>query len=194
MNNLPQQADIEQRPASPEILDVKLITTTQIFHVERVTLKFSNGEVRDFERLKVWEPGVVMIVAMPNPETILLVREYAAGINDYSLSFPKGRVEKEEDIYVSANRELQEEVGFKANKLTLLKSMTTAPGYSSTLTHLVLAEDLVPSHLAADEPEPLLVVPFPLKEMHKLVARNDFHEARALTALYLVREHLKKHE
>lgn len=176
----------------PEILAVKSLVESRIFHIEQVTYRFSNGEVRDFERLKVWEPGVIMIVPMLDPDTILLIKEYAAGINDYTLSFPKGRVEKSENIFDAANRELQEEVGYKAKKLDYLMGMTTSPNYSSTLTHVFLAQDLVPSSLPADEPEPLEVIPWKLDNIPALLARSDFHEARALAALYLIQQPPKK--
>lgn len=184
--------DTAHNQVVPEILDVKSVAQTQIFQIERITLRFSNGVVREFERLKVWEPGVIMIVAMPDPQTLLLVREYAAGINDYCLSFPKGRVEMGEDIFHAANRELQEEVGYSANKLHYVTAMTNAPNYSSTQMHLVLAEDLTPSTLPADEPEPLVVVPWQLDDIPALMARPDFHEARAIAALYLIKEHMMK--
>lgn len=192
MGNMPDISNLELTPELPQILEVKPVTTTQIFNIERITLKFSNGAQRNFERLKLWEPGVVMIVAMPDPDTILLVKEYGAGVNDYILSFPKGRVERDEDVYTAANRELQEEIGYAAKKLTLLRTMTTSPNYSPTQTHLILAEDLTPSKLPADEPEPMIVIPWPIKERAMLLQRRDFHEARAITALFLVNEHLKK--
>jgi ADP-ribose diphosphatase len=175
----------------PEILEVTKVANTQLFHIERVTLRFSNGVVRNFERLTLWEPGVVMIVAMPNPQTILLVREYAAGMNAYSLSFPKGRVEKGEDMLQAANRELQEEVGFAANKLTYMRAMTNAPNYSPTQMHLVLAQDLYPSTLPADEPEPLEIVHWNINEIEALLSRPDFHEGRSIAALFLIKQHLQ---
>lgn len=172
----------------PTILDVKAIANTRIFHIEQVTYQFNNGEIREFERLKVWDPGVVMIIPMLNPNTILLIKEYAAGINDYTLSFPKGRVDKSEDLFEAANRELQEEVGYKAKNLRYLMGMTTSPNYSSTLTHTFLAQNLVPSSLPADEPESLEVIAWKLDNIPALLARPDFHEARALAALYLVNQ------
>lgn len=176
----------------PAILDVKAIANTRIFHIEQVTYQFNNGEIREFERLKVWDPGVVMIVPLLDPNTVLLIKEYAAGINDYTLSFPKGRVERSEDLFEAANRELQEEVGYKAKNLRYLMGMTTSPNYSSTLTHIFLAEDLEPSFLPADEPEPLEVIPWKLDNIPALLARPDFHEARALAALYLINQPQKK--
>ncbi|MFI4938194.1 MAG: ADP compounds hydrolase NudE [Candidatus Berkiellales bacterium] len=181
-----------QSSAAPEILAVKSVSKTQIFHVEQISLRFSNGVVREFERLKVWDPGVVMIVAMLDPETVILTKEYAAGVNDYIISLPKGRVEHDEDIFTAANRELQEEVGYAAKKFTYLSQLTTSPNYSATITHIILAEDLTPSILPADEPEPIGVVPWPLADIATLLQRSDFHEARAIAALYLAKQHLEK--
>lgn len=176
-------SDVSNTP--PDILDIETIVTTKIFHVEKVTLQFQNGETREFERLKVWDPGIVMIIPVTDDNKILLIREYGAGINDYSLSLPKGKVEPGEDILAAANRELQEEVGYKANELLYLKALSAAPSYAATQTHMILARGLTPSRLPADEPEPIEVVPWKLSELPQLLIRDDFHEARAFAALYL---------
>ena len=55
-------------------------------------------------------------------------------------------------------RELKEEIGYGANKFTFLKTITLAPGYQSSETHIVLAEDLFEETAEGDEPEPLEIV------------------------------------
>ena len=37
--------------------------------------------------------GAVIIVAMPDDEHVLLIREYACGVHRYELGLPKGRLE-----------------------------------------------------------------------------------------------------
>jgi ADP-ribose diphosphatase len=172
----------------PQILEVNEVANSSLFKIEKIKLKFSNGVERDFERLKGWPPGVVMIAPFIDNETILLIREYAAGINQYTLSLPKGRVEVGEGLEVAANRELQEEAGYKANKLDLISSLTTSPQYNDTHFHIYVAQDLIPSKLPADEPEPLEIVPWKIKDLPKLLARDDVHEARTIAALFLVRD------
>jgi ADP-ribose diphosphatase len=178
----------------PQILEIKTVAQTKIFHIESVSLRFSNGEEREFERLKRYEPGIVMIIPFLSQDTVLLVQEYAAGVHDYNLTLPKGRVEPGEDILTAANRELQEEIGYKANKLTYLCALTNAPHYSPTQAYVVLAEDLTPSVLEADEPEPLVVVPWHFHQLSDLIKRPDFHEARAIAALYLAKEYRESHD
>lgn len=176
----------------PKITGIRSVAQTQLFKIEAVSLEFSNGEKREFERLKEWAPGVVLMVPMKDSETLLLTKEYAAGVNEYALSFPKGRIEVGEDCYQAANRELQEEISFKSNQMTYIQAMTTSPNYNATLMHVVLAEDLLPSSLQGDEPEPISVIPWSIHDISGLLARSDFHEARSIAALFLVKAHLEK--
>ena len=155
---------------------------------ETLDLEFSNGERRRYERLKSGGHGSVIIAAMPDPDTVLLIREYAAGTHRYELGLPKGRMDAGEDVLDAANRELKEEVGFGARKLTRLRSITLAPTYMSHEIQLVLAEDLYPERLPGDEPEELEVVPWKLDALHELMLLDDCSEGRSLAALFIVRE------
>jgi ADP-ribose diphosphatase len=155
---------------------------------ETIDLEFSNGERRRYERLKSGGHGSVIIAAVPEPGTVLLIREYAAGMHRYELGLPKGRMDPGEDVLDAANRELKEEVGFGARKLTRLRSISLAPTYMNHEIHLVLAEDLYPERLPGDEPEELEVVPWRLDRLHELMLLDDCSEGRSLAALFIVRE------
>jgi ADP-ribose diphosphatase len=155
---------------------------------EQLDLEFSNGERRRYERMIQNGHGAVMIAAMPDKDTVLLIKEYAAGTHRYELCLPKGRIDAGESILEAANRELKEEVGFGARSLQILRQITLAPTYMTHAIHLVLAEDLYPERLQGDEPEPLEVVPWRLDRLHELVMREDCSEGRSLAALLIVKE------
>jgi ADP-ribose diphosphatase len=155
---------------------------------EQLDLEFSNGERRRYERLIQNGHGAVMIAAMPDKDTVLLIKEYAAGTHRYELCLPKGRIDAGETVLEAANRELKEEVGFGAHKLSVLRQITLAPTYMTHAIHLVLAEDLYPERLLGDEPEPLEVVPWRLDCLHELVMREDCSEGRSLAALLIIKE------
>jgi ADP-ribose diphosphatase len=157
------------------------------FRRECLDLEFANGERRRYERVHSRGHGAVMIAAIPEPGTILLIREYAAGVHRYELGLPKGRMDAGESILDAANRELKEETGFGARKLTHLRGITLAPGYMSHEIQLVLAEDLYEERLPGDEPEELEVVPWKLDALHELVLREDCSEGRSLAGLFIVR-------
>ena len=135
---------------------------------------------------------MVLVVPMLDDDTVLLIREYAAGAERYELSLPKGRIEDNEEPVAAANREMKEEVGYGARQLTRLKSLTEAPGYFRHETHVVLAQDLYPERHEGDEPEPIEVVPWPLSKLEQLLDDPECTEARSIAALYMVRSYLQR--
>lgn len=177
-------------PERPKILARQLIAQSQLFRVEQIDLTFSNGEQRRYERLLGGERGAVLVVPMLDDETVLLIREYAAGSHDYQLGLPKGRIEPGEDPLTAADREMREEVGYGARDLQLLKTLTIAPAYIQHQTTIVLARDLFPDKQPGDEPEPIEVVPWRLSQWQSLLEQADLTEARSIAALYLTKEFL----
>lgn len=181
-------------PTKPEILKLSRPDQPRLFHVEQVHLRFSNGEERVFERLITPPRGAVMVIAIDSDDHLLLIREYAAGLDEYVLTLPKGVIDPGEDALAAANRELQEEAGHAARELHLIKRISAAPNYMGHMLDLVVARDLYPSQLEGDEPEPLEVVRFPMAEIDELVTRAEFHEGRAIAALYLVKNWLAQQQ
>lgn len=169
----------------PEILAQQTVAQSKLFSIESLDLRFSNGEERTYERMKPSGRNAVMMVPITEQGDILLVREYAAGTERYELGFPKGLIDPGEQPNEAAVRELKEEIGFGANKLTPLKEVILAPSYFSSKMTLFIAEDLYPEKLEGDEPEPLDIVRWPLAQAEELLTHLDFCEARSITALLL---------
>lgn len=174
-------------PELPEILERVEVGGDRV-GLERLRLRFSNGVERTYERMAPRTRGAVVVAAMQDAETVLLIREYACGPHRYELGLVKGRIDGDETPEQAAERELKEEAGFGARRLTTLRSLTLAPSYMAHQTWLVLAEDLYPGKLPGDEPEPLDVVPWKLAELDQLMLREDCSEGRSLAALFIVRE------
>ena len=162
------------------------------FKVERLDLEFSNGEKRTYERLRSHGLGAVIVVAMRDDDTVLLVNEYAAGLHHYELGLVKGRLEHGESVLEGAQRELMEEIGFGARDLVELTALSLAPGYMTHVTHVILARDLYPATLEGDEPEDLEVVPWSLSDLYTLVQLPNCTEGRSIAALYIARDYLQK--
>ena len=147
-------------------------------------LHFANGHQACYERLG-GSAGGVLVVPVTEDGLILLVREYAVGIERYELGFVKGRVEIGESPQFAAAREMQEEIGFNAGEFQLLATVSMTPAYSNHKTFIFLAMDLYESSLEGDEPEELETVPWALSDLDRLRRRNDFTDARCLLATYL---------
>jgi len=179
-------------PVKPEILNCQDVARSQLFRIQQVDLRFSNGEQRTYERLASSGNAAVIIVPMLDADTVLLIREYGVGVENYQLGLPKGRVERGEDMLEAANRELMEEVGYGAHALHKLKLLSQSPSYMQHHTQIVLAQQLFPQTAEGDEPEPLEVVPWKLSELDALLAQTDFTESRSIAALFLAKNYLAR--
>jgi len=174
----------------PAILQCKTIAKTRIFEIEQLDLRFSNGVETQFERLKSSPYGAVLVIPMLDNDTVLLIREYAAGVERYELALPKGRIEANEDPLDAANREIMEEIGYGAKTLKHLTSLSIAPGYLSHVTHIILAQNLYTQKEPGDEPEEIEVIPWKLSDLGSLVNEPECTEARSIAALYLAKDTL----
>ncbi|QTH62863.1 ADP compounds hydrolase NudE [Psychrosphaera ytuae] len=181
-----------QNQTLPEIESAELVAQSKLFKIEQIDLTFANGEKRIYERMKGSGRGAVMVVPCLNDDEMMLVREYAAGTHTYELGFPKGLIDAGETPEEAANRELKEEIGFGARRLTKLKTLLTAPTYSSAKMHIFIASDLYEASLPGDEPEPLEKEVWSWSAFQDLMEHPDFNESRSVSALLMAKSLLKK--
>ena len=178
---------------TPTINSQTVIAETRQFRIESLELEFSNGQFRQYERLlRGNATGAVLVVPMLDKDTVLLVREYAAGLHRYELGLPKGKMDVGEDNLTAANRELKEEIGYGAHRLHHLHTLSIAPTYLEHTIDIILAEELYPEKLVGDEPEELDVVPWSIHKIDDLMTGGECSEARSIAALYLVADYLRK--
>ncbi|MDN3516233.1 ADP compounds hydrolase NudE [Aquisalimonas lutea] len=182
-------------PNKPAILDTRTVARSRLFRIEAVELRFDNGTQVEFERMRgSGRVGAVIVVPVLRDDTLVLIREYGVGVERYELGLPKGRVEPGEDLLAAANREIMEEIGYAAERLTPIRALSLAPGYFGHHTQVILAEGLYPQSAPGDEPEPLEVVERPLDELEALVMEEEFSEGRSIAALYLARDFIRRRQ
>ena len=130
----------------------------------------------------------VLIVPIDQDESVLFARELSPAFAHIPvLILPGGTIEDDEPWEAAANRELQEEIGMRANHLEYLGELWPWSKYLAVRSHLFLARDLVPSKLPGDEAEPVEMVRIPWNEIDPMVADGRLNDARAIAALYRVR-------
>src|ERR1700727_44778 len=111
----------------PIIHATRDVANSHFLHVEQLDLEFSNGERRTYERLKGGGLGAVIIVPMLDDETVLLVREYGAGVGRYELGLPKGRLDQDETAEQGAERGLKAQAGYGHPGLKSLHHLALPP-------------------------------------------------------------------
>ena len=174
----------------PKILNIQDVAKSKLFSIQSVDLEFSNGEKRVYERMRPAKREAVLIAPIID-DHLILIREYAVGIESYELGFPKGAIDPGETALEAAQRELKEEIGYGAHNIHPLAKLTMSPSYFSSKMNIFLAQDLYIEKLEGDEPEPLQQVRWPLTRMMELLDHPDFNEARNISALFYVERYLK---
>ncbi|MBQ6655412.1 MAG: NUDIX hydrolase [Erysipelotrichaceae bacterium] len=172
-----------------EILKEEVIYEGRVCRLTHDTVTFDDGTVgyRDVLHLN----GAVGILAFKDEDHIMLVQQYRHAIETDILELPAGMLEKGEDPLKAAERELEEETGYKAGKMTLLASFFTSPGVVRETIHLYLATDLtfVGQHL--DDDEYLSVRTFSLEEIEQMIADNRLNDGKSILAYLLWKDRFR---
>lgn len=167
----------------PQIIHSEIVAKSRIFTVEQLKLRFTNGQEATFERMIGNE--AVMVLPVTSNNEVLLVREYAAGLDSYEIGLLKGRIDEGESALKAAMREMQEEVGVAAKRLDYIRTFANAPHYSGARMHLYFAYDLFDSALPGDEVEPLEVCRVSITDIPTLFMHQEVNDARTLFALQI---------
>lgn len=138
--------------------------------------------------------GGALIVPITASGEVLLVMEPAVASGVPVFWLPAGAVEPGESPVEAANRELQEEVGFKAGQLDLLAELHPLARHAEWSLYAVLARDLSPCRLPGDEPHEIRIEPVPLCRFEELVDAGRLHDSNCIAALFLARRFLERAE
>lgn len=167
-----------------KIIDTKEIYSGRIVHLSLLDVRLPNGETA--KRELITHPGAVAVVALDEHQNVLLVRQFRVAAKGILKEIPAGTLNPNEDPLVCAERELQEETGFKPGKLESLGGVFVAPGYTTEFIHLYLATELEESKLPQDEDEFVEVDKLPLKDAIAMIETGELIDAKSVTALLRV--------
>jgi len=154
------------------------------FSVRQDVVQFPGGRET---RLDIIEHNAaVTIFPIDAEQRVWFVRQYRHAAATTLLELPAGTLETGEDPLVCAQRELQEEIGMRAEEFLPLGEFFLAPGYSTEYMHVFLARGLSPSTLPGDEDEFLSVEQIPLSQVFAMARNGQIQAAKTLAALFLV--------
>lgn len=129
--------------------------------------------------------GSVVLIPMPDPSSVILVRQYRHAIGQYIWELPAGSLEPGEDAEVAALRECHEEIGQLATSAERIASLYPSPGYTTEVMHFYKLTGLhVPAYSAEqDADEHLEPRTFALDELRALVAAGSITDMKTVAAL-----------
>ncbi len=165
----------------PKILKKSSLYKSKLFNINEAKIQFQN-DILDYEIISGAGCGAVLIIPVLE-NNIIFIKEYAAAVDDYMITLPKGKIDSNETMYEAANRELQEEVGFKSDKIQFIKELYLAPGYIDHITYMMLAESLQLSSLTGDEPENLEIINVEIPRINAFLRGHKIIDSRVYAAV-----------
>ncbi len=162
--------------------------TGRIFSVEIDRVQFPSGQIVDMEIVR--HPGSVVMLPMPSPSEIILIRQYRYTIDRWIWELPAGSLKPNEDPTAAAARECEEEVGLFPGRVERLRSFYPTPGFCDEEMIFYRCSALrapdADSTAQKDENEDLEPRVFTIEQARRLVEAGEIVDLKTVVGLMLV--------
>jgi ADP-ribose pyrophosphatase len=167
----------------PEQLNHQRVFHGKVFDVDRDAIRLPHG--REVVVDVIRHPPSAVIVPVPEPGHVILIRQYRYAVNRWLWELPAGSVDEGETPEQAARRECHEEIRLVPDTIVRLGSMFPTPGYCDEEMFFFRVSGLsVPDHEAAlDEDEDIEVRTFTLKEAREMVRRGEITDMKTAIGL-----------
>ncbi len=166
-------------------LSSEKIYTGKILHIYKDEIKLPNNKTAVRELVKHIGASTILPVIEGK---IFFVKQYRHPLEECILELPAGTLERGEDPKICAIREIEEEIGYKANNMEFMFKTAIAPGYSSEIIYAYLATDLVKTSQNLDEDEFIEIESYTLEESLQLIKDGKIIDGKTISALLYYKE------
>ena len=138
--------------------------------------------------------GAAAVLPVTKDGKILMVRQYRNALDRFTLEIPAGKVDAPDEPRIEcAYRELEEETGFRTEKLEYLMTINTTVAFCNEKIDLFIARDLIPSKQNLDEDECIEVEEWEVKDLLDLIYTGKMTDGKTVAAIlaYAQREGIR---
>ena len=162
----------------------KIIFQGRLLDVIKDEIELPNGKTSTLEWLN--HPGAVCCIPILPGGEIALIRQYRYPVQSEMIELPAGKLNKGEKPEACALWELEEEIGYRTNKLTFLTHIHPAIGFANEKMWLYLAEELEKTNLKLDDDEFLELIPTSLVDAVEMVWSGKITDVKTMIGLLWV--------
>ncbi|MGD9790703.1 MAG: NUDIX hydrolase [Phycisphaerales bacterium] len=184
------RAQVSAREHRPTLERTLLIRDAK-FDVERVDFVSSRGD--PISRTVVRHPGSVVLVPMPTPDRVVLIRTYRPALDAWNWEFPAGTRGPDEPYDDCARRELAEEIGAAAATLTEIARFHPGPGMTDELMKVYLATSITMGSQHLEPDEDIRPVEMHTHDLERMIDTADIIDAKTIAAWHITRRYLDRH-
>lgn len=170
-------------------LEEKTIESQSIFKGRIIEVKLDRVRLPDGKestRELVLHAGAVAIIAIDAADSVYLVRQYRKPLERALIEIPAGTLEAGEDPLHCAQRELEEEIGMKAEHWVKLLSYYSAPGFCNEVLHIFMATGLTAGQTHLDCDEFVETVVMPLEKAYEAISQGQIVDGKSIIAIQTV--------
>ena len=166
----------------PETLNTKTIYEGKIFNISIDTIR--EGDIQ-YDREIVIHKGSAVIMPVFADNTVALVRQHRHAARQSLLEIPAGTLEQGESPEVGAARELEEEIGVRAEQLELLTEFYVSPGFLTEKMFVFLATGLTETQQKLEDDENLTVERHSFKQLYEMIRNGEIEDAKTICAILM---------
>jgi ADP-ribose pyrophosphatase len=165
----------------------RMLDSKQIYANKWLSLREDLVEMPDGRKTMygVVTTGDCVGVPFVDADTVLLIRQYRYVARRVTWEMPTGGVHAGESLEAAAQRELAEEIGHRADRLSPLCTYHTSKSVIDETAHLYVADRLTPALRPPDETEFIDVRPFPFTEALDMVLAGEILDSMTIIAMLL---------
>ena len=169
-----------------DVLSHTRVFDGKVFDVDRDTVRMPNG--RDVTVDVIRHVRSVVLLPVPEPGHIVLIRQYRYAVNRWLWELPAGCVDDGEEPDAAARRECHEEIGLVPDTLVRLASFYPTPGYcDEEMIFYRLSGLSTPSQAAAvDEDEDIEPRTFRIAEAREMIRRGEIVDMKTVAGLTML--------
>lgn len=162
-------------------LNSEVVYDGKVMTVIKDDVQVSDGH-KSFREVVIHSGGVV-IVALKDEETVLLVKQYRYPLKRANLELPAGKLEIGEDPDEACKRELEEETGYRAKNWKSLGYINTTPGICTEKLYLYFASGLEFVGEHPDEGEIIKCYEYKIKDVFEMIKNGQINDAKTICAI-----------
>jgi ADP-ribose pyrophosphatase len=172
--------------SAAERLDHQRVFDGKVFDIDRDRVRMPNG--REVTVDVVRHTKSVVLIPVPEPGRVILIRQYRYPVNAWLWEFPAGSVDAGETPEAAAARECHEEIGRVPATVVRLGALYPTPGYCDEEMIFYRLSNLEEPKTAAepDEDEDIEVRTFDLPEAREMVRRGEIVDMKTIVGLWML--------
>ena len=170
------------------LISSETIAAGGMLTVKRDQVRLPNGN--SSQREYVVHPGAVVVVPLLPNGNVILEKQFRYALNQVFIELPAGKIDANEAILVTGQRELLEETGYTATEWIKLGHQHPCIGYSNEVIHMYLARDLSAGLHQRDADETLEVFDLPFEQCLSMIQTGEITDGKTIVALYCAEKYL----